>query len=426
MLIAGEAAAGWTQTTATLTWADEWGEVNLLGFQEQLWCGISGSGGFAKSLDGTQWDPPISVPWQDAISFDMVTHAGGIGVIGAERFGPVSAFFSDDGLAWVRRGNAPDLWYHTTLSFNGRLWVLGGARPYYDEKTISEAGIDAARKEGGSYQKQAVNSVFSSETGSQWQVEPDAPWSRRTSHSSVVFDSKMWVMGGFTGASGVPANDVWRSADGITWIEVTPEAAWNPRAGHASVVFGGKIWILGGFTRQGNLNDVWCSTDGVLWTQVTEHAPWEARYWHSCTVYQHKVWLAGGVGSQWFRDVWMYEPDAEGEGAVEGEGEGSPVAVYHTADQNQNQRVDLSEILRVIQFYNLGDFRCAIPPESTEDGYAPGVGDTSCAPHDSDYAPQDWRIGLSELLRLIQFFNTGGYSYCPESSTEDGFCPGLP
>jgi hypothetical protein len=119
----------------------------------------------------------------------------------------------------------------------------------------------------------------------------------------------------------------------------------------------------------------------------------------------------------------VYEPDAEGEGAAEGEGEGIPVDQYHTADQDQNHRVNLVELLRVIQFYNMGNFHCAIPPESTEDGYAPGVGDLSCAWHDSDYAPRDWRIGLSELLRLIQFFNTGGYSYCPESGTEDGFCP---
>jgi hypothetical protein len=32
---------------------------------------------------------------------------------------------------------------------------------------------------------------------------------------------------------------------------------------------------------------------------------------------------------------------------------------------------------------------------------------------------------LTELLRLIQFFNSGGYSHCPASATEDGYCPGL-
>ncbi len=35
-------------------------------------------------------------------------------------------------------------------------------------------------------------------------------------------------------------------------------------------------------------------------------------------------------------------------------------------------------------------------------------------------------ISLSELLRVIQFFNSGGYNFCPELMTEDSFCPGAP
>jgi len=77
----------------------------------------------------------------------------------------------------------------------------------------------------------------------------------------------------------------------------------------------------------------------------------------------------------------------------------------------------------VIQFYNSGGFHCE---EGTEDGYAPGPGDQTCAPHSSDYAPSgpDWRIVLTELLRIIQFYNSGGYHPCPDEGTEDGFCPG--
>ncbi len=96
----------------------------------------------------------------------------------------------------------------------------------------------------------------------------------------------------------------------------------------------------------------------------------------------------------------------------------------HTADQTGDQQVDLSELLRVIQFFNSGEFHCQ---EGTEDSYAPGPGDTtSCSPHAGDYNPQDWSISLSELLRLIQFFNSGGYQWCPEEAppTEDAFCPG--
>ncbi len=114
------------------------------------------------------------------------------------------------------------------------------------------------------------------------------------------------------------------------------------------------------------------------------------------------------------------EVSAEGEGEGEGEGQGES----HTADQNGDNEISLSELLRVIQFFNSSGFHCQA---GTEDGYAPGTGDTaSCDPHASDYNPQDWAISLSELLRVIQFFNSAGYHACPSEDppTEDGFCVG--
>lgn len=99
-------------------------------------------------------------------------------------------------------------------------------------------------------------------------------------------------------------------------------------------------------------------------------------------------------------------------------------ATAHTADQNQDRRIQLSELLRVIQFFNSGGLHCADLPESTEDGFAPGPDPSreSCAPHASDYNPQDWRVSLSELLRVIQFYNSGGYIL--QCGTEDNFAPG--
>ena len=88
--------------------------------------------------------------------------------------------------------------------------------------------------------------------------------------------------------------------------------------------------------------------------------------------------------------------------------------------------INLDELLRVIQFYNSLGYHCANVGEESEDGYIAGPGENvSCSPYDTDYAPQDWVISLDELLRVIQFYNSLGYHYCPEDSTEDGFCPGL-
>ena len=110
---------------------------------------------------------------------------------------------------------------------------------------------------------------------------------------------------------------------------------------------------------------------------------------------------AAGDGSHY--DIGAYEFDA-----------------YGSADTNKDSTVSLSELLRVIQFFNSDGLHC---DTSTEDGYAPGAGTTTCCFHSSDYNPQDWRIEVSELLRVIQFFNSSGYRYCPGESTEDGFCP---
>jgi hypothetical protein len=120
-------------------------------------------------------------------------------------------------------------------------------------------------------------------------------------------------------------------------------------------------------------------------------------------------------------------PEGQPEGIVEGEGlaEGEGSAATYSADQDDDGAINLTELLRVIQFFNIRGYYCPDAGVTTEDGYLPGAGENhSCAPHASDYSPQDWQINLTELLRLIQFFNIGGYHACPEAGTEDGYCPG--
>jgi hypothetical protein len=90
----------------------------------------------------------------------------------------------------------------------------------------------------------------------------------------------------------------------------------------------------------------------------------------------------------------------------------------HAGDYVADWRVSVSELLRIIQFYNTGSLHC---DPSTEDGFAPGPGGGTCPAHSADYAPQDWTIAFSELLRIIQFYNAGCYG--PAPNTEDGFAP---
>ncbi len=98
----------------------------------------------------------------------------------------------------------------------------------------------------------------------------------------------------------------------------------------------------------------------------------------------------------------------------------SAESLYHSADYKPaDNKIGFAELLRVIQFYNSGSYHC----DSTgEDGYAPGDGDKTCKSHDSDCDPQDWSLGFGELLRMIQFYNSAGYH--ADSGGKDGFAAG--
>ncbi|MFM1921187.1 MAG: hypothetical protein RLZZ303_2821, partial [Candidatus Hydrogenedentota bacterium] len=144
---------------------------------------------------------------------------------------------------------------------------------------------------------------------------------------------------------------------------------------------------------------------------------------------QSRVWEVDNILLTAEVEVIEGEGSVEGEGAVDGEGsadgEGASEGecnpgTPHTADINQDFALQLSELLRLIQFFNVGEFAC---DETGEDGFKPGTGDRSCTPHNSDYNTQDWELVLSELLRAIQFYNANNYYECPLESTEDGYCP---
>lgn len=122
-------------------------------------------------------------------------------------------------------------------------------------------------------------------------------------------------------------------------------------------------------------------------------------------------------------------PGGEGEGILDGEGggEGDPSLAIHSADWNgiPDHRIDIVELLRVIQLYNAGEAGFCCGEGETEDGFTLGPCENfSCSAHAADYEEPFWEITLTELLRVVQFFNLGGYYRCPEATEADGFCAG--
>jgi len=125
----------------------------------------------------------------------------------------------------------------------------------------------------------------------------------RTEHTTVVFDNKLWVIGGYSNGH---ENDVWSSEDGIIWKLVTDEAAFDPRYGHSSMVFDNKLWVIGGIDSQNTLrNDVWFSEDGANWTLATDTASFSERWLHSSVVFDNKMWVIGGLDADRKNDVWF-------------------------------------------------------------------------------------------------------------------------
>lgn len=91
---------------------------------------------------------------------------------------------------------------------------------------------------------------------------------------------------------------------------------------------------------------------------------------------------------------------------------------FHDADTNRDGVIDVSELLRITQFFNSYGYHCE---SGTEDGYAPGPGNQNCDEHDADNNPQDWLINIDELERVRDLYLAGEYTDCGDF-TIDGFC----
>ncbi len=97
-----------------------------------------------------------------------------------------------------------------------------------------------------------------------------------------------------------------------------------------------------------------------------------------------------------------------------------PPEAAHSADTDGNWRISLSELLRVILFYNFGAYHVS---ESSEDGYAPGLGDMIEGwNHAADF-DGNWRISLPELLRMIQLYKSDSRFYYADGESMDGYTP---
>ena len=141
------------------------------------------------------------------------------------------------------------------------------------------------------------NDVWVSAEGRNWIKVADAPWSARTRHQMVVYQGRMYVLGGWQGTSssdGNSLNDVWSSADGKNW-RPEADAPWSARNAHQLVAYNGRMYVLGGATgfESGFLNDVWSWAKGESWTEEAA-ADWSARSEHQAVSHNSRLYVLGG------------------------------------------------------------------------------------------------------------------------------------
>lgn len=144
--------------------------------------------------------------------------------------------------------------------------------------------------------------VWSSADGIDWRLEVEqAPWEGRHYAGYAVHDGQMWIVGGDPN-QGHYQNDVWSTHDGLHWQQVTGQVPWGPRVLHYTVAFGGKLWVMGGQTLPPlapaddlYFNDIWNSSDGENWEQLAVSLPWSERGMiGGQAIFKNRIWLLGG------------------------------------------------------------------------------------------------------------------------------------
>lgn len=246
------------------------------------------------SKDGITWSQATdSAGFSPRYGHSMVVFDGKMWVIGG--YDKAKGFlndvwYSDDGITWLEATGSgaftPRL-DHTSVVFQNKMWITGG-------EVTEHPWI-------------YTNDTWYSSDGVTWtEATSSAGFAPRIGHAMEVFDDAMWIYAGVGDAYGaIRFHDVWYSRDGISWKEVTDSAAFSPRYSVSSLVYDNKMWMIGGFDGTYE-NDIWYSDDGITWNQVIGSASFSPRNGFVPVVFNDQMWIIGGWGktNQCYNDVW--------------------------------------------------------------------------------------------------------------------------
>ncbi|MGV8954788.1 MAG: hypothetical protein ACOH2M_27065 [Cypionkella sp.] len=253
-----------------------------------------------SSDEGQTWTQLANAPWTPRHSAGWLVHDGKIWVIGGDVNSKLyqKDVWSFDGTTWVQvSANAAPLSagrvLHQVYSHAGKMWVVGG-QTVDDYPPPTGPASPVSTKTGVPY----YDDVWSSEDGATWTLVSDGhSWSPRgLIIGNAVKDGYMWIVaGGAYDTEGNPRvykNDVWKSADGVTWTQVTANGGFPARQYCNALVLGEDLVLIAGWDGA-NRDDVWASKDGVAWREL-KGSPWAARHAAGATVHKGEIFLLGG------------------------------------------------------------------------------------------------------------------------------------
>jgi hypothetical protein len=123
---------------------------------------------------------------------------------------------------------------------------------------VSDPSIDPTVSIG----KTSVNVLATTDLGNEmFQVITDIPAGTVEGNHRVTLSN---TLGNSSMGMWLPLGPALHS--GANWIEATTSAGWSARYGHQSLVYDEKLWIMGGLSTDANggpKNDVWSSSDGI-------------------------------------------------------------------------------------------------------------------------------------------------------------------
>ncbi len=203
-------------------------------------------------------------------------------------------------------------WQFRTAADEGRVWRLDQAdtaassfsqrRDHVMISFNNRLWVIAGHDEAAFF-----NDVWSSADGISWTKEVSdgaaGMFARRAGHACAVFNNRLWLSGGYveTETDDILFDDVWSSADGRNWVQETASAEYYSRAWHKMVAYDSKLWIIGGETVDGDgnkvlLDECWSSANGVAWQIKSQVVSFFARKQMQCTAFNGRLWVFGGYG----------------------------------------------------------------------------------------------------------------------------------